>query len=173
MTRWIGLSAVIAGLLGAGLIGIGIGQAAPTVAAWSSQSSASAALAAGTWKTANGDSCIAYGWDGGELPGCELSQIRHETWGPAGSRSRNYYLTFETPSGATSVSFDIDLGSVADDSGWSWDNAGIVPGSQLTTTSEWTCDALPRLHARGGDWQLPTVYFQVVEDRDLASTVCS
>jgi hypothetical protein len=131
-------------------------------------------MTAGMWEVPTGESCVAYGFEGNELEGCTVDNIRYDGWGEPGTRVRNYYVTFAAPDGTRSVSFDIDLSTATgpEQPGWSWEDAGVVSGAQATPDEGWTCDELPAARARGNDWQVPTIYFQVVESRKEASTLC-
>ncbi|GGO67483.1 hypothetical protein GCM10010910_29360 [Microbacterium nanhaiense] len=169
-----GFVATIA-LMCAGALCAVVGVSSPTLAAWSDRVTVSAPVSAGIWGQASeADTCTAYGYDGAPLAECSVAEVSVETWGTPGSRERNYYITFDAPDGARSVSFDVSLAEQDDPDAepWPWETSGVRLGAQFRVDETWTCDALPRVHAHGSDWQYPTIFFQVVENRTGISTLC-
>ncbi|GEK86841.1 hypothetical protein [Microbacterium aerolatum] len=172
--RFSALAAALALLL-VGTIGAASGGRGPveqTSAAWTDTTHAAAAVTSGTWVVAPTNACTAYGNDGRVLTGCTVTSITFTGWGSPGNQIRNYYINLQTPAGARSVAFDVDL-STATGSGrtWSWKNARIPAGAQFTARDGWTCGELPRVRGTGADWQTIAIYFQVAEAGG-ASTVC-
>lgn len=151
----------------------GQGLVESTSAAWSDRTHAAAAVTAGKWSTTTANTCTAYGYDGRALSGCAVTSITYDGWGTPGAQTRNYYVNFQTPSGARSVTFDVDLSTATDKGGsWSWKSAKVVSGAQFTARDGWTCAQLPRVRGTGADWQVAAIYFQVAESGG-APTACS
>ncbi|WP_460795000.1 hypothetical protein [Microbacterium sp. GXF0217] len=167
------LALLIGGALG--IVAAGQGFIGTTSAAWSDQVNVTATATAGTWQTpTTGSTCIAYGQNGAALAGCKVSRIDYFGWGPSGNQTRNYYLSFATPLGTRSVSFDVDLtGATGNGGSWSWERAGVLAGAQFSARDGWNCGQLPRVRGTGADWQTTTVFFQVVEKRNSAGMLCS
>lgn len=164
------------------LIGGGLGMAAAdqgfvenTSAAWTDQTQVSAIVTAGAWQTTSKNTCIAYGFDGEQLAGCEVASITFDVWGTAGNQVRNYYLNFNVdPSKVRRVSFDVDLSTATGTkTSWSWEKAGVRSGAQFTPRDGWSCADFPRVRGTGVDWQRPGIFFVVDENSTGQSTMCS
>ena len=144
-----------------------------TTAAWTDRVDISTTVTGGNWQQPAGNSCVAFGSDGRQLPGCAVKSITFDGWGDVGAQTRNYYIEFTNPNGTRSVNFDVDLSTgKGSGTGWSWTGARVLPGAQFTARDGWTCGQLPRVKGKGSDWHAKVIYFQVVEQRNPAPGKC-
>lgn len=144
-----------------------------TSAAWADRTNASVQVAAGTWST---NTCTAYGNDGKRLATCTVTGITYFGWGDAGKQTRNYYIQVQAPTGARTVTFDVDLTTATGNGNggsWSWKKAKVLSGGQFAPRDGWTCGEFPRVRGTGMDWLATTIYFTVSEHPAGSPTRCS
>lgn len=156
-------------------VGIGINASSTTTAAWTDRSHFAAIAASGTWS----NTCVAYRDNNQAISGCRISSFRYDQWGTAGTRQRNYYISFTAPSGTAYMTFDVDLTTAVrttgDSSAMTWTNAGVAAGAQFTAHAGWTCARLPRVQGRTPLWNWadsPPIYFSVHENKSGQSVMC-